>query len=198
MRRCWWTFTLIVVLALLGTTGEARGQSFTQWAITVTASSEYGGGDWAAKQMLGEPDFYPNYGDDGHAWAPIGQSAGLQWVELGFEEAVYVERVDIYESFNPGSIVKVELIDTTGRWRDLGRNRGLQETLPGCSVSERHRCSTLPKVRITLDTDSVDGWNEIDAVSITGAEPRLGLRTQTIGHSSSMGKRSRSQQPVPP
>lgn len=171
MRRCWWTFTLIVVLALLGTTGEARGQSFTQWAITVTASSEYGGGDWAAKQMLGKPDFYPNYGDDGHAWAPIGQSAGLQWVELGFEEAVYVERVDIYETFNPGSIVKVELIDTTGRWHVIWEGTGgfAGDTARVFSVKNAIVAVLCRKVRITLDTDSVDGWNEIDAVSITGS-----------------------------
>ena len=44
---------LLAVLIVFGTVCEVQGQSFTQWAITATASSEYGGGDWSAKQMLG-------------------------------------------------------------------------------------------------------------------------------------------------
>jgi hypothetical protein len=161
---------LLAVLIVFGTVCEVQGQSFTQWAITATASSEYGGGDWSAKQMLGQPDFYPNYGDDGRAWAPSAINNGLQWVELGFEEAVYVESVDIYETFNPGAIVKVELIDTTGRghliWEGKGGSAGDSARVFGV----KNGIVTVPcqGVRITLDTDSVGGWNEIDAVSITG------------------------------
>lgn len=163
--------SLLVVLVLLGTVSEAQGQSSTQWAITATASSEFGDGDWSAKQMLGQPDFYPNYGDDGSAWAPIGRNAGLQWVELGFEEAVYVERVDIYETFNPGAAIKVELEDTTGRWYLIWEGKGGSAGTSSRVFSVKNGIVTVPcqRVRITLDTDSVAGWNEIDAVSITGS-----------------------------
>ncbi len=103
MRRNWFAILLFAVLILFGTVYEVQGgRSFTQWAMTASASSEYGSGDWSAKQMLGRPDFYPNYGDSGYAWAPAYRDDGLQWVELGFAEAVYVERVEIYETFNPG------------------------------------------------------------------------------------------------
>lgn len=127
MRRNWFAILLFAVLILFGTVYEVQGgRSFTQWAMTASASSEYGsGGDWSAKQMLGRPDFYPNYGDSGYAWAPAYRDDGLQWVELGFAEAVYVERVEIYETFNPGgAIVTIGLVDTTGRshviWEGTG------------------------------------------------------------------------------
>lgn len=162
----------LTALFLLGAVCAAQGQSLTQWAITASASSEYGSGDWSAKQMLGEPDFYPDYGDSGRAWAPAHQNAGLQWVELGFAEAVYVERVDIYETFNPGAIVKVELVDTTGRWHLIWEGTEGRGGTAGARVfSVKNGIVTVPcaRVRITIDTDSVSGWNEIDAVSITGS-----------------------------
>ncbi|NMA75602.1 MAG: hypothetical protein GX963_15940, partial [Bacteroidales bacterium] len=102
MKRNWWMISLLAVSVLFGTVCEVQGQSFAQWAITATASSQYGSGDWSAKQIVGEPNVYPNYGDNGQAWAPGSMNNGLQWVELGFLEAVYVERVEIYETFNPG------------------------------------------------------------------------------------------------
>ncbi|MGI6149502.1 MAG: hypothetical protein GX195_06645 [Firmicutes bacterium] len=171
MTRDWWMIALLVGLCLFGTVGEAYAQSLTQWAVTASASSEYGSGDWSAKQMLGQPDFYPNYGDSGYAWAPAHGNNGLQWVELGFAEAVYVDRVDIYETFNPGAIVRVELIDTTGRWHLVWEGTGGSAGTTARLFSVRNGIVTVPcqRVRITLDTDSVSGWNEIDAVSITGS-----------------------------
>ncbi|MGI6652266.1 MAG: hypothetical protein ACOX4Y_11000 [Limnochordia bacterium] len=171
MKRNRWMILLLAVVVLLGTVGEAQGQSFSQWAITASASSEYGSGDWSAKQMLGQPDVYPGYGDDGRAWAPVSQNAGLQWVELGFAEAVYVESVEIYETFNPGAVVKVELVDTSGRGHLIWEGRGGFAGDSARVFSVRNGTITVPcsVVRITLDTDSVGGWNEIDAVSITGS-----------------------------
>jgi len=95
--------------------------------------------------------------------------SGLNW---GFAEAVYVVTVDIYETFNPGSIVKVELIDTMGRWHVIWEGTGGRAATSGARVfSVKNDIVTVPcqRVRITLDTDSVSGWNEIDAVSITGS-----------------------------
>lgn len=171
MRRNWFIISGFMLLLLFGTVYEVQGQSFTQWAITASASSEYGSGDWSAKQMLGRPDFYPNYGDSGYAWAPAYKNNGLQWVELGFTEAVYVDSVDIYESFNPGAIVKVELVDTTGRWHLIWEGKGGSAGTTARVFRVKNDIVSVPcqRVRITLDTDSVSGWNEIDAVSITGS-----------------------------
>lgn len=183
MTRNWWMISLLAVLVLLATIGKAQCQSFTQWAISVTASSEYGSGDWSAQQMLGEPDVYPNYGDYGRAWAPSSRNNGLQWAELGFAEAVYVESVDIYETFNAGATVKVELLDTTGRWHLLWDSTGGSAGGSARVFSVKNGIVTVPcqRVRITLDTDSVSGWNEIDAVSITGS--RNSPWPQTLGQS---------------
>lgn len=171
MRRNWWVISLLAAFVLFGTVCEVHGQSFTQWAITATASSEYGSGDWSAQQALGEPNVYPNYGDNGHAWAPSQKNNGLQWVELGFAEAVYLDYVEIYETLNPGAIVKVELVDATGRWHLIWQGNGGSAGITARVFRVKNDIVAVPckMVRITLDTDSVSGWNEIDAVSITGS-----------------------------
>lgn len=171
MRRNWWILSLLVVLFVLGNANEVQGQSVTQWAIDASASSEYGSDPWSAKQMVGQPNVYPAYGDSPGAWAAAARDDGLQWVALGFLEEVYVDYVEVYETFNPGAIVKVELVDTSGRnhiiWEGPG---GLAGTTPRVSRFE-NAVVTVPcnGVRITSDTESVPGWNEIDAVSITGS-----------------------------
>ncbi len=171
MRKNWWMILLLSVLALFGTAYEVHGQSFTQWAITASASSEYGSINWSAQQLLGQPNVYPNYGDSGYAWASAEMNSGRQWVELGFLEAVYVEHVDIYETFNPGAIVNVELVDTKGNSHLIWEAEGGPAATAARVLSVRNVSATVPAkgVRITVDTDSVSGWNELDAVSITGS-----------------------------
>ena len=171
MQRNWWMISLLAVLVLFGTVGEVQGQSFTQWAVTAAASSEYGNWDWSAQQMLGQPNVYPNYGDNRYAWAPAYRNNGLQWAQLGFSEAVYVDTVEIYETFNPGAIVRIELADTTGHSHVIWEGKGGSAGTSARVFSVKNGIVTVPcdGIRITLDTDTVSGWNEIDAVSITGS-----------------------------
>lgn len=179
MKKLFLIVGLAAMLLLAGVT-EVNGQSFTQWAVTASASSQYGSedGDWSAKQLVGQPDVYPKYGDDRLAWTPNNMNNGRQWIEVGFREAVYVELVEIYETFNPGAVVKVELIDEKGGshliWE--GSAAPLASTARIFSVKNTFVAMRCKGVRVTLDTDSVPGWNEIDAVSITGSynSPWLG------------------------
>ena len=184
MQRNWWMISLLAVFILFGAVCEAQGQSFAQWAVTASASSEYGSNAWSAKQTLGQPDYYPNYGDNGSAWAPAYINNGMQWVELGFAEAVYVDYVEIYETYNPGAVVKVELVDTTGRRHLIWEGKGGSAGTAARVFRVKNDIVTVPcqRVRITLDTDSVSGWNEIDAVSMTGSYNSLWPRAQGESH----------------
>ena len=171
MRRNWLIVVVLGVLLLFGTVSDVYAHSFKQWAITASASSEYGRSDWSAQQLLGEPDVYPAYGDSGFAWAPATMNGGLQWVEVGFLEAVYVEHVEIYETFTPGTIVKVELIDEMGGMHLIWEGIGGSAATTARIFSLKNTLVTVPcnGVRVTLDTDSAQGWNEIDAVGIIGS-----------------------------
>jgi F-box/leucine-rich repeat protein 4 len=43
----------------------------------------------------------------------------ILFLDLLFEEAVYPFRVSVYETYNPGSVVRIWAVDHQNRWRLL-------------------------------------------------------------------------------
>jgi hypothetical protein len=146
--------------ATIGTDGRVR-----QWAIAAKASSEYGERDWSAAQATGEPDTV-GFGDQPTAWASREPDRGPEWLELEYAAAVRVTRVRVHETFNPGAVTRIEGLADDGSARVLweGRDPGAEwletDAAPGSAAFRR--------IRITLASDQVAGWNEIDAVELVG------------------------------
>jgi len=124
---------------------------------------------WSEHQALGEPDT-EGQGDFPTAWASQAPDGGIEWLEIGFAEAVAAEGIVIVESYNPGAVVKVEVAGPGSGWRAVWSGRdpttsGMNEfSLP---LDGR---VAIDGVRITLDTRLVPGWNEIDAVGLEVGE----------------------------
>jgi hypothetical protein len=120
--------------------------------------------------MTGRPDVYPRYGDYDTAWVASASDGGQEWVELFYDEAVYVRRVDVYETHNPGAIVKAELIDETGRNHVIWEGRAAAAPEESRVFMIENTSTNVParRVRLVLQTDQVPGWNEIDAVCLIG------------------------------
>ncbi|CAF4298337.1 unnamed protein product, partial [Rotaria sordida] len=57
-------------------------------------------------QIMGPPKFYPRRGDITGVRAQDLQ-ANDEFIIVEFEQVVYSEQIDIYETFNPGAVVKV-------------------------------------------------------------------------------------------
>lgn len=49
-------------------------------------------------------DVYPRTADVGGAWEAVVPSSGEEYIELEFDDEVYVSLVNIYEVFNPGVV----------------------------------------------------------------------------------------------
>jgi hypothetical protein len=146
-----------------------------QWAISAEASSTYadhaGKDTWSAEQMTGKPDV-ETYGDNGNAWTSKEADKGLEWVQLTFSKAVNAYEVRIRQTFNPGAIIKVELIDEKGKnhtiWEGVDKTKYEQDKIQ-YFISKFDKTDYKTKsVKITLATNSVPGWNEIDAVQLIG------------------------------
>lgn len=154
-----------------------------QWAVSAKASSAYGGllsdnrDDFSPYAAAGAPDVF-NCSDNPRAWVADGEDIGEQWLELGYENEVYVSGVSVRETFNPGAVTRIDLLDGTDYvtiWEGKDTNR----KCPGAfEVSVREREGNITRnmtsfrtgtVKITLDTDK-EGWNEIDAVELRGYE----------------------------
>lgn len=152
-----------------------------QWAITSTASSSYAGdrkgkeANWSADQMTGAPDVN-NYGDDGNAWASKDKDKGIEWVELTFPKAVYATEVRVRQNYNPGAIVKVALIDEKGNreivWDDVDKTKYKSNAIQYFIAKFDKSDYKTKKIRITLATNTVPGWNEIDAVQLVGTDKK--------------------------
>src|SRR5262245_40647200 len=146
-----------------------------QWASGATASTEYGTPNWAASQATGEPDTM-HAGDCSTAWASKAPDADAEWLDLTFDQPVAPRLIRVHETYNPGAITKVEAKDGSGTWRTLWEGAAAACEAPRWfEVSVPIDTWTTKEVRITLDSDAIPGWNEIDAVELVGSEPRKAL-----------------------
>jgi hypothetical protein len=142
-----------------------------QWASEATASSSYndaqGDAGWSAKQATGAPDV-DKYSDDAHAWAPKTQDGGIEWLELKFLKPVHAAEVRVRESMGSGAVIKVELYDEAGvahtLWQGVDPTKELNYLILKFKPTE-YRAN---RVRVTLATNVIPGWNEIDAVQLVG------------------------------
>ena len=146
-----------------------------QWAIKAEASSTYqdhtGKDAWSADQMTGKPDV-EDYGDNGKAWTSKEADMGLEWIKLTYEKPVHATEVRIRQTYNPGAIIKVELLDDKGTahmiWEGVDKavypENKIQYFIAKCDKTT-YKTKT---VKVTFATNSVPGWNEIDAVQLVG------------------------------
>lgn len=76
---------------------------FTKYATGVNIfSSEMAENDH--QQIIGAPDTYPNYGDYPTAWSTRNDQARREFIELSFDNNRPINFIDIYETFNSGTI----------------------------------------------------------------------------------------------
>lgn len=147
-----------------------------QWAVSAKASSTFASGTdekqgYQPWQATGAPNV-TRYSDSTESWASKDADKGVEWLEVGFAKPVHATELRIRQSHAPGAIIKVELVDETGARH--GIFSGVDETsYPPQTISwfnaRTEKTDYLVKgAVITLATNAVDGWNEIDAVQLVG------------------------------
>lgn len=147
-----------------------------QWAIDGEASSSYNTAagknqSWSPEQMIGEPNV-GNYGDDGKGWASKERDKDIEWVKLTFKKAVYASEVRVRQNYNPGAITKIELIDENGKsnvvWSGTDKTKYKTNAIEYFTAKFDRTEYKTKTVKITLSSNTVKGWNEIDAVQLIG------------------------------
>jgi hypothetical protein len=121
--------------------------------------------------MTGAPDV-EKYGDDGRAWTSLEAEKGIEWVELNYEKAVNATEIRIRQSFNPGAIIKIELVDEKGKshtvWEGLDKTKYEPDKIQYFIAKFVRTEYKTKKIKITLANNSIHGWKEIDAVQLIG------------------------------
>lgn len=154
-----------------------------QWASSATASSEYASQDYSASRATGAPDV-PRHGDDRRAWATRLADDGPEWLQVTFARPVRASGVRIRQTYNPGAVSRVEVIDEVGRSTTVFEGVDAPGNPPNQIAWFLTYFEPTPtpvvRVRISLDTARVRGWNEIDAVQLVEA-PELPAVPPSIG-----------------
>lgn len=159
-------------------------------------SSQYGSDisiSYTAYNILGKPSKFPDYGDFpqtfvvrtyGKWWneapsrpAPImhqnfGPIISQDYIDLSFEVAVFPLSVRIYETYNPGSVVRIWAGDRCGRWEILWEGQPQIVTTGSRVFKPRIRPINFPSklIRLEFDQSSLDYYTELDAVLLVGTQ----------------------------
>ncbi len=141
------------------------------WAASVRdLSTQYASDNWSAAQALGAPDVFPAHGDQVKAWASLTADDRLEFLEVALARPSVLSAVEVYETYNPGAVSEIELIGVSGKRVVVHR----QPAAASGQGAQRKRvdfaCTAEPiaAIRVTVDSQRVAGWNEIDAI---GGQP---------------------------
>jgi hypothetical protein len=155
---------------------EIKNDPKGQWAVNAKASTSYGDlnnpqASYHPMQATGVPDV-DRHSDDSSSWATKEADAGIEWIELDYAKPVNATEIRIRQTFNPGAIIKVELFDESGAaqnvWQGPDVTNYPENEIVWLNVAVEKTAYKTQKVKITLATNAVNGWNEIDAVQLIG------------------------------
>ena len=149
-----------------------------QWAVSATASSTYSGDKspasttpYSPAMATGAPNV-EHYGDDAQSWATEMADKGIEWLEVKFAKPVQATGLRIRQNNAPGTIIKIDLVDEGGGkhtvWQGVDDQKYLINTIAWFDKTFDKTSYKVSGVRITLATNAVSGWNEIDAVQLLG------------------------------
>ena len=150
---------------------EIKNDSSGQWALSAKASSSYndaqGTAPFSPGQVTGVPTI-ESLGNNSMAWSPKTADGGIEWLEATYAKPVFATAVRIRESLGPGAVIKVELFDDKGAphvvWSGTDSTKGLNYLI----VEFPRTAFKTDRVRMTLATNIVSGWQQIDAVQLVG------------------------------
>lgn len=156
---------------------EIKNDPKGQWAVNAKASTSYAGNldnpqaSYHPMQATGVPNV-DRHADDSSSWATKEADAGIEWIELDYAKPVNATEVRIRQTFNPGAIIKVELFDESGTAHNIWQGPDMtpypENEIVWLNVAVEKTQYKTQKVKITLATNAVNGWNEIDAVQLIG------------------------------
>lgn len=161
---------LFTILVLLCAPAAAQEDLLYQWASYAVATSEYSTNDWSAQQATGEPDT-TGCMDAKTAWASAGLKNPNETLTVYFDTPVFPTQVNIYQSYNPGTITGIDLLTAADNTPITVKNSAsTSTTCPNVFTINITWENPLPilGVAIRLDQTQATDWTEIDAVQLVG------------------------------
>ncbi len=122
---------------------------------------------WGPEQATGSPDTQ-GPGDIVTAWASLTPDGQDEWLLLEYAEPVVPAAVLVHETYNPGALCRVTAFRLNGEEVEVWKGKDPTAPEAGVGVSEIaiDKPFKTNRVKLTIDSKAVPGWNEIDAVGL--------------------------------
>jgi len=127
---------------------------------------------WHALKATGPPDATPATQDHPNAWAARAQDGGPEWLELAYDPPRRASGVRIFEVLTAGGVIGIETVSEGGARQSVWQGTDPTASPGVFEVSFPATSYRVRAVRILLDTSKHSGWEEIDAVELTGPDGR--------------------------
>jgi len=124
---------------------------------------------WSVEQATGPRDTFQG-GDIPTAWASRTQDGGEEWLLLGYENAVDIAEVHVWETYNPGAVTEVSAVLDDDTEITLWAGDDPTAQAPAELVVQAQQEVNAKRVKLYLDSANHPGWNEIDAVELVGRD----------------------------
>ncbi|RVU26673.1 flagellar motor protein MotB [Sandaracinomonas limnophila] len=126
-----------------------------------------------AIQILGKPSKYPKFGPSGAAWQTLtADSPDNEYIIVEFDSLMSIRQVAIFENFGAGSITQVDGLDLNKKIYPIKTfNPGYQRANGQVTniVLPQLTSFQVKYIRITLNSQRIKGYSQIDAVGITNS-----------------------------
>ena len=147
--------------------GQQPDGQVNQFASSASATSQYGVSDWSATQATNAPDVM-SCSDNKKAWASA-SSNGVDTLTVTFATPMIPAQINIYETYNPGSITSIDLIPANGsKPIPVANSADTGTACPGIFSVKTTANTLINAVAIHLDQTKSVSWDEIDAVEMIG------------------------------
>jgi hypothetical protein len=152
---------------------EIKNDPHGQWAVQAKASSSYNDGQGMAAYSASQATGIPNvevYGDSKAAWTPKTPNGGIEWLELQFAKPVHATSIRVRESYSSGTVFKVDIFDEQGAAHTVWSGIDPTKNLDYLTVEFPRTAFKTSRVKVTLATNTISGFKQIDAVQLIGTE----------------------------
>ena len=126
--------------------------------------------DWGPEQATGPPDT-DQAGDFQTAWASRTPDDQDEWLLLEYVEPVQPKEIVVHETYNPGAVTRATAFKLDGTevevWKGKDPSAGKEI---GISVLPFKGAFKTNRIKLTIASPKVPGWNEIDAVGLKTAQ----------------------------
>ncbi|KAK3106160.1 hypothetical protein FSP39_013995 [Pinctada imbricata] len=126
----------------------------------------------SAREIIGLPNVYPTYGNNTQAWSPAPDDINNpQFIVVRFKDPLFVEEINIYETYHGGAVWKIEGLNGDGKWKVLMEKS--KQSLQDIEKANIYNATinidwSTSQLKVSIDCTKSGKAVQIDAIRMTG------------------------------